>query len=146
MAAPPPGAARNANLDAAHGGSKCSLAKLRERLRAAHVDVDALWARVTELVLRTLLAVHDAIPHQPNAFELFGFDVLIDAQLRPWLIEVNASPSLARENPLDIEVKERLVADTLRVVAPPYFDRAVWGEMLRWRLAERGRASGAPAG
>ena len=66
-------------------------------------------------MLRTLLAVHDAIPHQPNAFELFGFDVLIDAQLRPWLIEVNASPSLARENPLDIEVKERLVADTLRV-------------------------------
>ena len=72
--------------------------------------------------------------------------MLIDEALKPWLLEVNASPSLARENPLDIEVKERLVADTLRVVAPPYFDRAVWGEMLRWRLAERGRASGAPAG
>ena len=37
--------------------------------------------------------VHDAIPHQPNAFELFGFDVLIDAQLRPWLLEVIASPN-----------------------------------------------------
>ena len=34
-------------------------------------------------------------------------------------------------------IKEALVADTLSLVAPPYYDRAVWHEMLRARLAER---------
>ena len=41
--------------------------------------------------------VHDAIPHQPNAFELFGFDILIDAQLRPWLIEVSMEVGCSRK-------------------------------------------------
>jgi hypothetical protein len=29
------------------------------------------------------------------------------------------------------------VTDTLRLVTPSYFDRTVWHEMVRWRLAER---------
>lgn len=43
-----------------------------------------------------------------NAFELFGFDVLIDADLKPWLIEVNSSPSLSRENQLDYQIKDKV--------------------------------------
>ena len=37
-------------------------------------------------------------------------------RLKPWLIEVNASPSLARDNALDREVKDALLADTLEIV------------------------------
>jgi tubulin polyglutamylase TTLL5 len=100
-------------------------------MAAAGIDVGTLWSRIIELVLRSLLAVQDAIPSQPNCFELFGFDVLVDDAHKPWLIEVNASPALARDNPLDCVVKEALLADTLRLVAPPHFDRAVWAEMVR---------------
>ncbi len=45
--------------------------------------------------------------------------MLVDETLRPWLLEVNASPSLARDTPLDCEVKDRLVAPVLYPTRAP---------------------------
>eukprot|EP00983_Pelagomonas_calceolata_P105360 1159123-Pelagomonas_calceolata.AAC.2 len=46
-------------------------------------------------------APQDAIPSNPNAFELFGFDVLIDDHGCVWVLEVNSSPSFSLDTPLD---------------------------------------------
>ena len=46
----------------------------------------------------------------------YGYDVLIDDELRPWLIEVNASPSLECDWPLDHRIKGRLLRDTVTLV------------------------------
>lgn len=51
-----------------------------------------------------------------NAFELFGFDVLLDSNLKPWLLEVNVSPSLHSSSALDEAVKIPLINDTLNIV------------------------------
>lgn len=51
-----------------------------------------------------------------RCFELLGFDVLIDADLKPWLIEVNHSPSFNIDSPLDRAIKEALVVDTIKLV------------------------------
>eukprot|EP00439_Symbiodinium_sp_Y106_P041227 s6059_g5.t1 len=51
-------------------------------------------------------------PNQ-TCFELFGFDVLLDETLRPWLLEVNTCPSLSSSSPLDKRLKTQLVADML---------------------------------
>jgi tubulin polyglutamylase TTLL5 len=55
-----------------------------------------------------------------NCFELLGFDILIDNCLNPWLLEVNLSPSLACDSPLDQKIKGGLIADlfTLAGVVP----------------------------
>ena len=61
------------------GGSKCSLKYLQGRMREMQVDWKALWHQIILVCLKTLYCVQDSIPHNPNCFELYGFDVLIDA-------------------------------------------------------------------
>ncbi|XP_051052321.1 tubulin polyglutamylase TTLL5 isoform X4 [Phodopus roborovskii] len=48
--------------------------------------------------------------------ELYGFDVLIDNTLKPWLLEVNLSPSLACDAPLDLKIKASMISDMFTVV------------------------------
>lgn len=51
-----------------------------------------------------------------NCFELFGFDILIDSNLKPWLIEVNLAPSLECSSKLDFKIKSNLIQNLLNLV------------------------------
>lgn len=56
--------------------------------------VDQLFADTEAMIIRSLLAVQKVMIADKHCFELYGYDVLFDAGLKPWLLEVNASPSL----------------------------------------------------
>ncbi|KAF4700670.1 hypothetical protein FOZ62_021449, partial [Perkinsus olseni] len=47
------------------------------------------------------------------------FDILLDSRLKPWIIEVNLSPSLVADTPLDRKIKAHLVCDILNLVGVP---------------------------
>jgi len=47
-----------------------------------------------------------------HCFEIYGFDVLIDDKLKPWLIEVNASPSLSATTANDRIMKYSVIKGT----------------------------------
>lgn len=51
--------------------------------------------------------------------ELYGFDILIDSQLKPWVLEVNLSPSLNIDQPLDLKIKSAMLADLFSLVGVP---------------------------
>jgi hypothetical protein len=51
-----------------------------------------------------------------NCFDLFGFDIILDSDLKPWILEVNLSPSLAFDSPLDFHIKSNLIVDALNIV------------------------------
>lgn len=69
------------------------------------IDFDEIWAKVEDIVLKTLVCCQNEIPYNPCCFELFGFDVIIDDKLNAHLIEVNTSPSLAWDTLLDDMIK-----------------------------------------
>jgi tubulin polyglutamylase TTLL4 len=56
-------------------------------------------------------------------FELFGFDILLDANMKPWLLEVNVSPSLSSSGPLDRRIKTTLLSDVFNLVGFIPYDR-----------------------
>ena len=57
-----------------------------------------------------------SVPYYNNCFELLGFDILIDDYLNPWLLEVNRSPSLNCDSPLDQKIKGELISDLFTLI------------------------------
>ncbi|CEL97771.1 unnamed protein product [Vitrella brassicaformis CCMP3155] len=133
-------------LDVLFGGTKISLDDLTTRLEARGIDWADLWRRLCDVVLKSLCCCQDFIPHQRSAFELFGYDILIDERLKPWLLEVNASPSLGQEHVLDEKVKLPLISDTIDLVAPLAFDRQKLVQVLSRRLEGSQKTSASVTG
>ena len=78
--------------------------------------VEKVFAEIQDLIIRSLQSVQQAIIQDRHSFELYGYDVLIDSDLKPWLIEVNASPSLSGSNKEDYALKHDVLTDLLNVV------------------------------
>ena len=49
-------------------------------------------------------------------FEILGFDIILDKNCKPFLLEVNHAPSFATDTPLDYEIKKRLFQDTFQLL------------------------------
>jgi len=47
--------------------------------------------------------------------QILGFDIFLDKKAKPWLIEVNQSPSFLAESPLDDKVKKGLLVDAIKL-------------------------------
>ncbi|KPJ08768.1 Tubulin polyglutamylase TTLL4 [Papilio machaon] len=109
---------------AACEGHKWTLQSLFHYLKTdRNVDTDSLWESLKDLVIKTIISGEASISSltkanvtsRYNCYELFGIDVLLDEDLKPWLLEVNISPSLHSASPLDIHVKGPLVSTVLNI-------------------------------
>uniref|UniRef100_A0A4W4F3V5 Tubulin--tyrosine ligase-like protein 9 n=1 Tax=Electrophorus electricus TaxID=8005 RepID=A0A4W4F3V5_ELEEL len=99
-------------------GCKWQMQQLRRYLTAKHGTyvVEELFKDIDNIFIRSLQSVQKVIINDKHCFELYGYDILLDQDLKPWLIEVNASPSLTASNQDDYEMKYSLIEDTLHIV------------------------------
>uniref|UniRef100_A0A3Q2ZHX2 Tubulin--tyrosine ligase-like protein 5 n=1 Tax=Kryptolebias marmoratus TaxID=37003 RepID=A0A3Q2ZHX2_KRYMA len=105
-------------------GNKWSMSAVLRYLKQEGKDTTLLMRQVEDLIIKALLSAEPQIanackmfvPHKTNCFELYGFDVLIDSNLKPWLLEVNLSPSLSCDAPLDLKIKASMIADMFSLV------------------------------
>jgi len=94
---------------------------LQEKYNA---DLDKLWADIHRLVLMTCLsaeqffqkAAEHYVPKRTTSFEVMGWDLLVDTDMKPWLLEVNHTPSLAPHTNLENSIKSSMIRDLLSLV------------------------------
>jgi tubulin polyglutamylase TTLL4 len=95
------------------------------------LDFQETKHKIKDVIIKTLISVEPHIvntlgrstKHRNVCFEVYGFDILIDSKLKPWLLEVNISPSLSSSSPLDKKIKTMLICDTLNLVGVSAYDR-----------------------
>ncbi|KAK6758263.1 hypothetical protein RB195_015839 [Necator americanus] len=129
---------RNESMASEDFGHKWTLGALLRHLEKEGIDAKMLMIRIEDIIVKSLLSVQTRItsacrtitPHVGTNFELFGFDVLVDADLKPWLLEVNLSPSLSCDAPLDSLVKSRLICDLFNLACVPLVNRKLAGIQL----------------
>ncbi|XP_053607885.1 polyglutamylase complex subunit TTLL1-like [Plodia interpunctella] len=80
---------------------------------------DRLFEAIHWLIVHSLKAVAPVMSNDRHCFECYGYDIIIDNNLKPWLIEVNASPSMTATTVNDRILKYKLVENMLSVVLPP---------------------------
>ena len=109
----------NEDYNAKHGG-KWHVQHLRLFLEGTHglEATNRLFAEMDKIVVHSLKAVQGVMINDRHCFECYGYDIIIDAQLKPWLVEVNASPSLTTTTPSDRVMKMALIRDVFEIVLP----------------------------
>ncbi|XP_049866091.1 probable tubulin polyglutamylase TTLL2 isoform X2 [Pectinophora gossypiella] len=101
-------------------GCKWTLKQVRRALVGRWGAAEWLvWQRIRALVTLTLLAQAAGTPPARNCFEFYGFDVLLDDSLKPWLIEVNLSPALAADCEADVAVKQPMLHELFDLLGLP---------------------------
>jgi tubulin polyglutamylase TTLL1 len=95
-------AKQSQNYNDKHGG-KWTISNLKFYLEQTQGKAasDNCFDEINNIIWVSLKAVQNVVINDKHCFELYGFDILLDANLKPWLIEVNASPSLTTTTEVD---------------------------------------------
>jgi tubulin polyglutamylase TTLL6/13 len=116
----------NKDLDQDHVGHKRSLKSTFQYMKEKGIHVERIIEEIDDIIIKTLCTIQPFLSHQYLAcqpddltkamcFEILGFDILLDENLKPYVLEVNSSPSFNTDSPLDKHLKKNLIFDSLKL-------------------------------
>lgn len=108
-------------------GFKRSFTSVLQEMKEEGVDTEKLIKDMHQLIVLTIIGVHSYISHsvhtsfrvddgKSRCFEIMGYDILIDKKNKPWLLEVNHSPSLQCDSPFDKQLKDSVISGAMKIM------------------------------
>ena len=121
----------NTNTNKDDEGSKWSFSALEKKYQELGINSVELWKKIKDIIIKTIISaepymlgsLNRAPEHRNNCYELYGFDILVDSNYKPWLMEVNVCPSLNSSSPLDKKVKTTVICDIMNLLGYVPYDK-----------------------
>ena len=103
-------------------------AKLNQQ--KAHGNCESLWAsrvwpEIKRKILITIEAARDKLVHRNRSFEFLGYDILLDEQLNPWILEANMSPAMAHRSEEQSNLIANMCEGMVNLAVLPWVDSAI---------------------
>jgi len=96
--------------------------------REYDVNIDELWRKIDNVVVLTIIAAYSYLEKGEHwecprigysrCFQILGFDILLDQNLEPYVIEVNYRPSLEYHRGPERRMKVNMVAEAIKISVP----------------------------
>jgi len=86
-------------------------------------SVANIYSKICEVVKVTMQCCKDKINayDRKHCFEIFGYDFMIDEELKPYLLEINTNPGLEESSDLIRALVPRMIDDALRLTIDNMF-------------------------
>jgi hypothetical protein len=107
----------NAEKEVVGAGCKWTFAQYKRWFEEnATVKFELIWSKIISIVRCTLAILLTNVDYNGSSFELFGFDIMLSDDYRPWILEVNCSPALGVDCDVDTIVKIPLLNDMFDIL------------------------------
>ena len=112
-------------------GDKWNLFTYKKYLKKKNINTELIFSKIKDLIIKIMIAGQEKMIKiasqyrisDISMFNLFGFDVIIDEQLNPLLLEINTKPSMHNSDVTDDVTKGNVFVDSLNIIGISPFSR-----------------------
>jgi len=92
--------------------------------KSYNIEFSKIWNDINDLIIKTLISIRQIKFDRKkkynlksnNLYQLFGFDVIVDSNFKPWLLEVNTLPNLSIIERSQKKLKYKLMIDIFNII------------------------------